>query len=546
MSRSFKRRVLAAALAGLLPFGVAQGANHREAPITALDEKADITDVYAFVSYDDPSKVTMILNVDPLLEPSNGPTYFPFDPEIVYELKVDNDHDAVEDLRFQFRFRTEQRLGGLFTVFAGAGDGLAAPPSSPAPVPPGAIVVPPAITALDGPGSEGLGQRQTYSVTMVQGASRFAPSVRLADDLIAVPTNAGPRTMPNYAALASQGIYDLDDEVRVFAGTVDDPFWIDLGAAFDTLNFRQGASGVAVSGVLGDDQDTRDDVNFASDDVAGFNVNAIAIEVPIEMLTADGELHDADDPLATIGVWGTTSRPRVKVYSRRPGGAARTSTSVVQIQRMANPLINELLIGVGSKDKFSMSQPKDDSQFSSFVLDPVIARALNAAVFAGLGADVLPIPDAPRLDLLPLVQYLPPIAAPSTPPGPVADLLRLNTGIGPTPPSQRSRLGLLTLLDGDTGNDDPAGFPNGRRVSDDVVDIVARAAVGVLSGDPAFSSFPHNRIGDGVNTNDVEYPETFPYLAFAQSGRNSAHVDPGEDGCADPFAPGSPVPCPLD
>ena len=134
MTRTFKRKVLAAALAGLLPLGIAQGANHREAPITALDEKADITDVYAFVSYDDPTKVTMILNVDPLLEPSNGPTYFPFDPEIVYELKVDNDHDAVEDLRFQFRFRTEQRRPGLFTVFAGAGNGLPAPPSSPAPV----------------------------------------------------------------------------------------------------------------------------------------------------------------------------------------------------------------------------------------------------------------------------------------------------------------------------------------------------------------------------------------------------------------------------
>ncbi|MCP5158036.1 MAG: DUF4331 domain-containing protein [Gammaproteobacteria bacterium] len=487
-------------------------ANHREAPLTALDPKADITDFYAFVSYDDPSKVTFILDIDPLLEPSNGPNYFPFDPEILYAIHIDNDHDAVADLSFEFRFTTEIRAPSVFTGFVGAGNGITAPANSPAPVSPGTLLIPPAITALDGPGSEGLSLRQRYTVTLVQGKQR----ADLAEGLIATPTHVGSRTMPDYAGLVEQGIYPLGNGIRVFAGTVDDPFWIDLGATFDSLNFRALANGSGIRGVLSDAQDADDHRNFAPDDVAGFNVNAIAIEVPITLLTHDGHMHAADEPLATLGAWGTTSRPRVKAY-RRPGQPARLSERLTQIQRMGNPLFNELLIGTGDKDKFSMSQPKDDAQFADYALDPLLARVLNA-----IYAEALPIPASPRTDLLPLVTYAPPIAASGTPAGPVADLLRLNTGVPPTPAAQRKRLGLLA--------GDPAGFPNGRRLSDDVTDIAARAVVGVLAGG-AFAGFPHNRIGDGVNVNDVPYRESFPYLGLAHSGRDSRHVDPGESGC---------------
>lgn len=508
----------------------AHAANHREAPLTALDHKADIADFFAFVSYDDPSKVTLILTVDPLLEPSNGPNYFPFDPEILYSIKIDNDHDAIKDVSFEFSFDTQIRLPGVFTGFVGAGAGVPAPANSPAPVPPGTPIVPPAITALDGPGSEGFSLRQTYTVTMVEGSFPGAQRTVLSQGrtLYAVPSNVGPRTMPDYPSLYDQGIYDLGSGVRVFAGTVEDPFWIDLGAAFDSLNFRPEAFATGVAGVLTDGEDADDATNFAPDDVAGFNVNAIAIEVPISTLTADGQRHGAGNPLATIGTWGTTSRPRVKVY-HGPGEPPQVSGSQVQIQRMGNPLFNELIIGTGSKDKFSMSAPSDDAQFAGFALDPVLARVLNAVYDATVAPGVLPIPTPPRLDLLPLVTYAPPIAAAGTPPGPVADLLRLNTGIGPTPAAGRSRLGFLTLLDGDPGNDDPAGFPNGRRVSDDVTDIAARAVAGILS--PGFNGFPHNRIGDGVNANDADYQESFPYLGYAHSGRDSRHVDPGEPGC---------------
>ncbi len=497
---------LTAALIAVPPPGFA--ASHREAPITALDQKADITDFFAFVSYDDPSKVTFLLDVDPFLEPGNGPNYFPFDDNILYTIKVDNNNDAVEDITFEVKFHTEIRAPDLFTGFVGAGNGINAPANSPPPVAPGTPVVPPAITSLDGPGSAGLNLRQFYTVTMVKHGVSTALTNTSGAPLFAVPSNVGPRTMPDYPALAQQGIYTFENGIKVFAGTVDDPFYIDLGAAFDSLNFRQGAGG----GVLTAAQDAEDNVNTAPDFVSGYNVNTIAIEVPISMLTRTGTRVAANHPAATIGAWGATYRPRITV--RRAPLNAVSSGSYSQVQRMGNPLINELIIGTGYKDYWSMSQPKDDAQFAHFDLDPLLARVFNA-VYG------IKIPAPPRTDLLPLVQYAAPIAAPGTTPGPIADLLRLNTGVPPTPAANRRRLGLLA--------GDAAGYPNGRRISDDVTDISARAVAGVLH--TGFNIFPNNRIGDGVNTNDVPYQEVFPFVAFAQNGRDRRHIDPGEAGC---------------
>jgi hypothetical protein len=510
--------VVVTALMALPPDGFA--ASHREAPITALDTKADITDLYAFVSYDDPTKVTMILNVDPLLAPGNGPNYFPFDDNILYAIRIDNNNDAVGDISFQFRFQTEIRAPDVFTGFVGAGTGVNAPGNSPPPIAPGTPIIPPAITALDGPGSGGLSLRQMYTVTMVKNGVSTPLTNEMGGPLFAVPTNVGPRTMPDYETLAKQGIYSLGNGIRVFAGTVDDPFYIDLGAAFDSLNFRAAVGG----GVLTPAQDAADNTNFAPDFVSGFNVNSIAIEVPIAMLTRTGKHVAATNPAATIGVWGTTSRPRITV--RRAPLPTATSGSFSQVQRMGNPLINELIIGTGDKDFWSLSKPKDDAQFARYALDPLFARAFNA-VFG------INIPNPPRTDLLLLMQYLPPIAAPGTPPGPVADLLRLNTGVPPTAMANRRR---LAVLGGDLG-----GFPNGRRVSDDVTDIAARVVAGgvLVNG---FNVAPNNRLGDGVNTNDLPYQETFPYVAFAHSGRNSRHIDPGEDGCTKNAG----APCPID
>ncbi len=474
-------------------------ASHREAPITALDRPADITDWYTFVSYDNPGKVTMILNVDPLLEPSNGPNYFPFDPNILYEMHVDNNRDGrAEDVVFQFRFRTEYRLPGVFTAAVG-----------------GIARIPP-VTALDGPDSVGLNLRQTYSVTMVKNGVRTDLSGGQA--LFAVPTNVGPRTMPDYNALYSQGIYDLGGGVRVFAGTVNDPFAIDLGAAFDSLNFRVAAGG----GVLSAAVDADDHNNYAPDAVAGFNVNSIVLEVPTTMLTVDGNPHSAGEKEAVIGTYGSTSRRRLTV--RRSPHPSSNSGPFQQVQRMGNPLINELIIGIGSKDRWSMDDPENDGQFAGFFLHPLLAD-----IFASFG---IPVPSGARTDLLPLVQYTAPVCPGCGPgdTGVIADLLRVNTGIPPTAVAGQKRLGFLTLLDSDPTNDDPAGFPNGRRPIDDVTDIAARAVAGILKDPVAFGT----RIGDGVNTDGdgVGFRATFPYVQPALSGRDSHHVGPTQVGCS--------------
>jgi len=460
--------------------------SHREAPITALDRTADITDWYAFVSYDHPDRVTMILNVDPFLEPSNGPNYFPFDPNVRYEMKIDNNRDGVADVTFQFRFATEFRQPCLFTAFAGGINGI------------------PPITSLSGDGSQGLGIRQTYSVYMVKNGQSTCLSC--GQTLYAVPSNVGPVTMPNYQALFNQGTYSLANNVRVWAGTADDPFFIDLGAAFDSLNFRMGVGGVLPAAEDGDDRH-----NYAPDAVAGFNVNSIVLEVPITMLTVDCQIHESNDKNAVIGTWGTTSRQRITV--RRPPSPDKNGGTFQQVQRLGNPLINELVIGTGFKDRFSMEQPMNDSQFSNFFLNPVLAT-----LFGSIG---IPIAPPPRTDLLILAQYEPPICpgCGTGDAGPVADLLRLNTGIPPTSVGSQKRLGFII--------GDSAGFPNGRRPIDDVVDIASRAVAGILVDGTKYGT----AIGDGVQLNPEGYGATFPYVMPANSGRNSVHIGPGQHGC---------------
>jgi hypothetical protein len=523
---NLKRAIgLALSLLIAVPPG-AFASSHREAPITALDHTADITDFYAFASYDKPGYVTFILCVDPFLQPSNGPNYFPFDPSVTYKILIDNNQTALPAVQFQFQFQTHILDAGLPVGFAGAGNGIDAPANSPPPVAPGTPIVPPAITSLTGAGAAGLSLQQTFTVSMIKGGRVTPLTNSSGGELIAVPSNIGARTMPDYDALAAQGIYNLKgsgvSNVTVWAGTAADPFFIDLGATFDSLNYRAG-SGVEA---LTTQQDADDHLNSAADSVAGFNVNAIAIEVPITLLTSDGELHTATDPKGTIGAWATTSRPSITIIqspgaTQPPGniGLLPIIPALAQIQRFGNPLINELVIGTGSKDFWSMSQPVNDAQFAAFDLDPLIARVFNAVY--GFN-----IPAPPRVDLLPLVTYAAPIAPAGTPAGPIADLMRLNTGVPATPLASRKRLGLIA--------GDGAGYPNGRRLTDDVVDITERVAIGGILAGPQFNVAPNNLLGDGVNASDVPPQETFPYVHYAYSGRDSRHISPGDPtGCGD-------------
>ena len=302
--------------------------------------------------------------------------------------------------------------------------------------------------------------------------------------------------MPKYRELFEQGIYQLAGGMKVFAGTTDDAFYIDLGAAFDSLNFRKvpGPGSTGMPAVLSRQQD-RANRNFVADEVSGYNVNTIALQVPI--CAADPDRRPARRQ---------TTRTRASAPTApRCGSRPRPATPLkpvtgdgdwVQVQRMGNPLFNELIIGTGFKDLWSRSDPEDDAQFANFALDPLIARVAQAA-YGG----AFDIPTPPRADLLPLVTYAPPIAVPNGSNQVIADLLRVNTGVPPTPFQDAKRLGLLA--------GDPAGFPNGRRPFDDVTDIALRVVVGgvLVAG---FNKAPNNRLGDGVNTNDAPRVATSP------------------------------------
>jgi len=524
-----------AAIPALLvaPAGM-QASSHREAPVTALDPKADITDLWAFRSYDvngndtNPASISIIMAVDPFAEPANGPNWFPFDPKILYQVDIDNNNDGLADVSFRFRYNRQLQLPPAYTALAGFENGTP--------------IVPPQITDFSSPG---LNLRQTYTLTMIKNGKSTEIMNTDGSPFYAVPANAGPRTI-DYADLYAAGTYASTNQgISVFSGTADDPFFIDLGGAFDTGNFHTGPSGIpGVMNTSNEPPGTATDGangNYAADTVSGYAVNVLALQIPITMLTSTGQIESANSPHATIGIWGTTSRQGALV-SRASG----SSSSYRQVQRLGNPLINELIIGTGAKDYWSMSQPVNDSQFQLYDLNPLFVSIVDS-LYSVLVPNTLSSPPPPRYDLLPLVEYLPTIAASGTTAGPIADFLRWNTGVTPTAPASASRLGLL-LADG-------AGFPNGPRLFDDVVDITLRVAVGgVLDGNAcgpnhntSCNVVPNYVLGDGVNVNDVStdlstqgtnlvepnthFHTAFPYVDYCPSGRDRHHVDPGDSGC---------------
>jgi Domain of unknown function (DUF4331) len=444
----------------------AQAASHREAPLIALDPTADITDFFMFRDYapGEQDKVVLIMDVIPGEEPSSGPNYWNFDPNVLYKFSVDNDGDGkADDVELEFRFKTEPVRGVArqFTLpfsYVGGAGGL------------------PPITALDGPGSEGLGLRQRYSVTLVHGHHR----TNVANGLIAVPSNVGPRTMPDYASLAAQGTYDLGNGIKVFAGQREDPFYIDLGGVFDTLNLRR------VPPIETPAEDANDTMNpFGTDMLSGFNVHSIAIELPASMLTGD-------TGATTIGAYASTSRPHVAVDGDGHGGFR-------QVQRLANPLVNEAVIGTVDKDRWNSLEPDQESRFEDYYLNPRLALALEL-VFG------VPAAKTNRTDLRDLLlKYQPSDTR-------LSELLRLNLLIPPTPFADQKRMTILA----DTP--DPAGWPNGRRPKDDVTDIAIRVVGG--------PNYVAARASDGVNTDDAALSGSFPFLATPFDGRNRQHGNP--------------------
>jgi hypothetical protein len=424
----------------------------------------------------------MIMNVIPAQEPSAGPNYYNFDPSVTYGFNIDNNKDGAFDSRIEFKFQNEIR---------GAVAALGLPLSFLGNVPPGSGAVVPPITALDGPGSEGFGLRQKYTVTMSSLATGGTNKTELASGLIAVPSNVGPRTMPDYAALAQQGIYNLAGGGRVFAGQRQDPFYIDLGGAFDTLNLRR------MPPLLTAAEDANDALNpFGIDMLAGFNVNTIAIELPAAMVSNGAQV---------IGAYANTTRPAASVTG--------TGGGQIQVQRLANPLVNELIIGTPDKDEWNRSDPNGEETTVGYYLKPRLAAALQLVYGVPTGCTPFGTPECSpnppantdltlgNLNRTDLVNVLLKYAPTDTN---LSELLRLNLAVAPTPLGGQKR---LTILAGDM-----AGWPNGRRPRDDVTDIALRVV-----GGPNYIA---GLAGDGVNVDDAELLDRFPFLALPADGRN--------------------------
>ena len=424
--------------------------SHREAPLISQDPLADNTDLYAFVSPASQDKVTIIANFIPLEAPYGGPNYYKFDDNVLYEIKIDNNGDAREDVTFQFRFKTTVMNPNTFLYNTGA------------------------INSLDDPN---WNVRQSYSVTRVLGSSGLRSTV-LATDVPTPPVNIGIRSTPNYEALAAAAVRPLPGGIQVFAGQRDDPFFVDLNV-FDLLAVPPA------------------DVNN-SDSLAGYNVHTIAIEVPISMLAANGTApKSASDPNAVIGVWSTASRPSTTV---RKGGESKSQGNTIQVSRLGNPLVNEVVIPRGAKDLFNSLEPTDDAAALPFVLDPEVPKLLS--LLFGIAS-----PPAPRNDLVTI--FLTGIPGLNQPPNVrPAEMLRLNMAIPPA--FQPNVYGVL--------GGDIAGFPNGRRLTDDVVDIAIRAMAGATPLTPDFNKGINTQLGDGVGANDLPFLPVFPYVATPHAG----------------------------
>jgi hypothetical protein len=331
----------------------------------------------------------------------------------------------------------------------------------------------------------------------------------LGRNLPTTPVNIGPRSTPSYGSLMQAAVRELPGGIKAFAGQSDDPFFVDLGSVFDLAGLRPFNPAHVIP------LDAEDGV----DGVGGFNTHAIVLQVPIKQLTRDAKLHDADDPEAVIGVYATASRQRVQIIDAN--GRRRDQGDWVQVSRLANPLINEVVIPLGKKDRWNASDPSDDASFSSHYLSPEVTKLANA---------LYPVLDnAPEMNRGDIQAILLTGVPGLNFTGPTkADLIRLNTGIAPTAPvGQGNRFGVLA--------GDFAGFPNGRRLEDDVTDIELRAltcgygpavaplieGLGQCAGNANRS--PNNQLGDGVDANDRPFHVGFPYIPEPHQGYEHVH-----------------------
>ncbi|HEY6066198.1 MAG TPA: DUF4331 domain-containing protein [Thermoanaerobaculia bacterium] len=460
---------LALALATLFIPRVAAASSHREAPLISMDPEADNTDTYFFLDPVDGGRVVLIANWIPLEEPAGGPNFSHFGEGIRYEFNVDSDGDAIEDVVYRVTFTRHVRSPNTWLQNTGP---------------------------ISSPTDTNLNVYYTYKVEKIVGPSPNQPGsakVVLGQDLLEAPNNVGPKSFPNGYGKGSNiasTVYTIDQDTKVFAGPRADGFYADLGMIFDLINFRPGT----LPGNMGG----------GKNDLAGFNTHTIALSIPIYQLTKNHTVPTSiSDPNAIIGMWSSTWRLKNRTLSTS-GDKPTESGDWVQVSRLGVPLVNEVVIPLGQKDLFNASYPKDDAQFAASVLDPEVPKILKALFN-------IDSPAAPRNDLLAVVLGVEGLTR--RPGEVVSDQIRLNVAVFPTPTSLASRLGVL--------GGDLAGFPNGRRPFDDVVDIELRVLAGVLV--PSFNHSPNNALGDGVDGPDKRYNPTFPFLATPHSGYDHRH-----------------------
>jgi Domain of unknown function (DUF4331) len=462
-----KKLALAAALAAVaIAVPVSIGSSHREAPNIMLDPSADNTDVYAWTAPDAEDALTLASNWIPGEVPANGPNFFRFDDRARYYNNIDNNGDGVADIRYRFTFDTEIRDPNSFLYAA------------------------PGTTGFDDPK---LNVIQRYDVVRetYNGKGKLTQTRKVGNNLPVAPPNIGPKTFPSYGNFVGAATRTLKDGTKLFVGSRDDPFYVDLGAAFDAINVRVGTG----------------NQGGGKDDFSGYSTSTTVMQIPERLVTRDGKpVASADTKNAVVGVWSSTERRRLEVTNADFDAQSKSKSGKkwVQVSRLGNPLVNEVVIPLGMKDRFNRTTPDRDAElYGQFVTEPELAKVLNALF--GVNA-----PETDRTDIVQAVlQGIPGLNEHKGKfAGTPVDTLKLNLGVPAT--DSPDRFGVI--------GGDNAGYPNGRRLEDDVVDIDLQVIAGILVDNPV-------PVGDGVDENDKPFLPQFPYLAEPTSGFDS---NPGQ------------------
>ncbi|HEX2837498.1 MAG TPA: DUF4331 domain-containing protein [Phycisphaerales bacterium] len=476
MQTNHARALLLAAASFATPAAVAS--SHSEAPFVKEAPKIDATDFYMFRSYEPGREgfVTIVANYYPLQDPYGGPNYFSLDPDAAYEIKIDNNGDAQEDITFTFRLNTVNRdialnIGGVNVSVPLYNVGLLGPSRN---------------------DNAALNVLETYTLGVSRGLGPvpLASNAMTGETVFKKPADyVGTKTFPNYAQYASDHVYSVNlpgsaTPGRLFVGQRKDPFVVNLGEIFDLVNTNPlGAP------------------NAETDDLADKNVTSFILEVPISYLLP------AKGGNTIIGGWTTASLPRGRVLTPSPTFERPASEvgTMIQVSRLGMPLVNEVVIGLKDKNRFNASKPSDDGQFLTYVTNPTLPALLNI-LFPTVTAPCLP-----RNDLVQV--FLTGVPGLNQPSGVVAsEMLRLNTATPSTPAASQNRLGVI--------GGDLAGFPNGRRPGDDVVDVALRVVMGKLISDTSCAPSGQLPFTDGAFVDATAFDNAFPYIRTPLPGAN--------------------------